>query len=74
MCWALIYRILGQEGSYPRIFGTFYKSVVQETLLFRTEPWVTTTRIGRTHGGFYHMVALQLEGLRPRRDTAGRWF
>ena len=32
--WAVMLRILGQEGSYPRAFVNFYNKVVQATLLF----------------------------------------
>ena len=30
-------------------------------------------RIGRTLGGFYHMVSLQMVGVRTRWETTGRW-
>ena len=29
--------------------------------------------IGRTLGGFHHRVACWLEGMRTKRDMAGRW-
>ena len=45
-------RILGREGAYPRTSSTFYKAVVQATLLFGSETWVMNLRIGRTLGGF----------------------
>ena len=36
--WASFFRILGQERSEPWTYGTFYKAVVQETLLFSQRP------------------------------------
>ena len=45
-------KILGREGAYPWTSSTFYKAVVQATLLFGSETWVMNLRIGRTLGGF----------------------
>ena len=52
--WASLFRILRRERSYPWTSGTFYKAVVQATLLFFSETWVITPRIGRTLGGLHH--------------------
>ena len=35
-------RILSREGERPRVFGFFFKSVVQSVLLFGVETWVLT--------------------------------
>ena len=32
--WALLYRILGQDGVDRRTSGTFYKAFIKSTLLF----------------------------------------
>ena len=59
------YRILGREGADARIYGTFYKAVLQATLLFGSYIWVTTTRIGRAFGGFHHGMARCLLEMNP---------
>ena len=59
--WSRMSRILGQEGSYARTTGIFYKAVVQANLLFRLETWVMASRIGWTLGGFHNRVAHRLE-------------
>ena len=70
--WERFSRILGQEGSYPRTYGTFYKAVVQEILLFGLETWVMKPRIGRTLGGFQHRVAHSMSGMQPARYMSVR--
>ena len=37
MIWERLARILGQEGSNPRVSGIFFKAVVQALLLFRSD-------------------------------------
>ena len=44
------------------------------TLLFCADTWVMSLRIYKTLGGFHHRMARQLEGMRLKRDTTGRWF
>ena len=40
--WRRMTRILSREGERPRVFGFFFKSVVQSVLLFGVETWVLT--------------------------------
>ena len=70
---AHISRVLGREGGYPRTSCNVYKAAAQATLLFGTETWVVTPRIGNTLGGFRHRVARRLTIIRTRRHTTGRW-
>ena len=72
--WEWISRILGREGADPQTSGTFYKAVVQATLLFGVETWVMTPRIERTLGSFHHRVARRLVVIWTRRYMMGRWF
>ena len=72
-CWARLSQILWREGTYPWTSGTFYKDVVQATLLFGTETWVVSPRIGKTLGGFHHRVYHRLSVMSPRRGTTGMW-
>ena len=68
---ARLSRILGREGADPPTPGTFYKALVQATLMFGSETWVLTPRIGRAFGGFHHRVARQLAGTKLPRDMMG---
>ena len=70
--WEWISRILVREGADPRASGTFYKAMVQATLLFGVETWVVIPRIGRTLGSFHHRVARRLVGIWTRRYMMGR--
>ena len=72
--WAWFSRITGQYGADPWTDGTFYKAVVQVTLLFGADTWVMSPRIGKTLGGFHHRVFHWLVLMRPRQDIAPRWF
>ena len=72
--WALISRILGQEGADYRIPGNFYKAVVQVTLLLVAESWVVSPHIGRTLGRFHHRLDLWMVKMQLPRDSVGRWI
>ena len=39
-------RILSREGAKPRVFGFFFKAVVQAVLIFGLETWVVTPGMG----------------------------
>ena len=71
--WGYLSSFLGQEGADPQTYGTFYKEVVQVTLLFGVDTWFINPRIGRTPGDFHHKVYQRLAGIRTRQDTAVRW-
>ena len=71
--WAIFPMILDQEGSDARNSGTFYKVVVQATLLFVSYTWVMTPRIGWILRGFHHRLAYLLEGMQPHHNTVGQW-
>ena len=49
--WAWLARILGSEGTSPRVLGMFFKAVVQAVLVLGAETWVTTLCIGRALEG-----------------------
>ena len=57
----------------PRVFGFFFKVVIQAVLLFGAETWVVTPRTGKALGGFQTQVAIRLTGQLPRRTTNGKW-
>ena len=45
----------------------FLCAVFQEVLLYRSETWVMSTRIGTTLVGFHHRAAHRLTGHQPRK-------
>ena len=49
--WDRLSRILGREGSSPRVSGMLFKEVVQAVIVFGAEAWVMTPHIGRYLGG-----------------------
>ena len=50
--WRRMLRILSREGAAPRVFGFFLNGVVQAVLLFRSDTWVVTPRMGKSLGEF----------------------
>jgi len=48
--------VLG-TGAHPRIFGMFYKAVVQTVLLFGCESWAMTGAMWTALKGFHHRAA-----------------
>ena len=66
-------RILIQEGADYRIYGTFYKLVVQGVILFVSEMWVMIPRISRNLGGCHHKMSLWMVGMQPWSNAEGRW-
>ena len=65
-------RILGQEGEETRIYGLFFKAVVQAVLIFGSEMWVLTPRMERALGSFQQRIAQQISGSQPRQRGEGR--
>ena len=66
-------RILGQEGASPQVSGMFFKAVVQAVLLFDSETWVVTTRMGRALGIFQHRFTRRITGKQSKRRVYGSW-
>ena len=54
--------------------GTFYKALVQVTLLFGAETWVMTPRIGRKFCSFHHRLEHFLVVIRSRMYMMVRWI
>ena len=71
--WDRMMRILGREGAKPRALGMFFKAVVQAVLLFGSETWVTTPRMGWDLGSFQHGAARRIMGIQPRRQEERGW-
>ena len=58
--WEWLTQVLGREREDARKLGMFYVAVVQVVLLYRSEKWVTSPRIGRNLGVFHHRVSFRL--------------
>ena len=65
--------ILGREGAKSRVSGMLFKAVVQAVLLFGSEMWVKTPRMGGAIGGFQHRVAIWITGRYLLRFLYGCW-
>ena len=69
-------RILSREGAAPQVPGFFFGSVVQAVLLFGSENWVVTPRMGKAlggGGGVQAQVTRRLMGRLPWRTPGGKW-
>ena len=66
-------RILSREKVRLRVSGSFFKSVVQSVLLFGSEIWVVTLRMGRFLEGLQGQVPRRLMGRLPYQRLYGRW-
>ena len=72
--WGLLHLILSREGANQRVSGNFFKTVVQQVLLFGAETWVVTPRMERALHAFMHGAAIRIMGRQPRRVWDGKWF
>ena len=54
--WKRMTRILSRKGVEPRVFGFFFKAMVQAVFLFGSETWMITPCMGRSLGGFQDHV------------------
>ena len=64
---------MGREGATTRISGMFFKSVVQQVILFGAETWVVTPRKEKALSGFIHGAARRLTGRQARIGFNGKW-
>ena len=65
--------MLSREGVDARTLGRIFVAVVQEVIIYRSDMWLMTPRIGRVLGGFHHRVARRMTGRQPRRGRCGTW-
>ena len=71
--WRRMTRILGREGEAPWVSGLFFNAVVLAVLIFGSETWVVTPRMGKSLGGFQTQVERRLMGRLPQSTPDGRW-
>ena len=67
-------RILTREGATAKISGMFFKSVIQQILLFGAETWVVTPRMEKALSGFIYRSARRLTGRQGRIGINGKWY
>ena len=72
--WARLYRVLRREGAYAQTPGRIYVLVVQVVMMYGSETWVTTPRIGRVLDGFHHMTDRRLTVRQPQKGLYGGWL
>ena len=71
--WARMTRILGREGSNPRVSRMFFKEVVQAVLIFGSKTWIMTPRMEWYLVSFQHRVARRITGRQPGMWEEGVW-
>ena len=71
---ALLTCVLGREVTGYRMLGMFYVSVVQAVLLYGSDMWVRSPRIGSNLGLFHQRMAHILMGQKPRMGLDGMWL
>ena len=57
----------------PQVYGFFFKAVIQAVLIFGSETWVVTPRMGKVLGRFQTQVDRRLTGQLLQRTTDGKW-
>ena len=72
--WAQLTRVLSREGADARTLSQIYLAVGQSFMLYGSEMWVITPRIGSVLGGFHQRVDQKLTRRQPRRGGDGVWF
>ena len=71
--WIRMSRILIREGAAPRVFGLFFKAVIQAVLLLGADTWVFTPRTVKALGWVQTQVSRRPTVKLPRRTTYGKW-
>ena len=71
--WAWLTRSLGWEGANRRVSGMFFNEVVRVVLIFGSETWVLTPRMGRALGSFQQGVARWISERQPKMRKEGGW-
>ena len=64
--WARLTRVLIREGVYARTLVHIYLALVQLVMIYGSETWVMSPRIGIFLGGFNHRVVRSLTGGKPQ--------
>ena len=71
--WGRLYWVLGQEGAYLKVSGTFFTAVAQAVLLFGAETWVLTPRMEKALESFQSRFTRRITGRQMRQKKDGIW-
>jgi len=72
--WYKLSKLLHIESANPRIFGMFYKAVVQTVLLFGCESWTMTDAMWTVLKGFHYRAARRMADMMAYRGPGGGWI
>jgi len=72
--WYKLSKLLHREGANPRIFGMFYKAVVQTVLLCGCESWTMTDAMWTVLKGFHHRAVRRMADMMAYRGPGGGWI
>ena len=71
--WKRTTIILIKKEAEPRVFGFFFKAMVQAVLLLDLDTWVFTPLHGKGPGGFQDQVGQRLMEQILRQKTDSKW-
>ena len=63
--WGRLYRVLGREGSDPKVLRNFYTEVTQAVLIFGADTWVLTPQMEKAMDSFQSRVARKITVRKP---------
>ena len=66
-------QVLGRYGADDWMSGIIYTAVVQMVLLYGSESWVMSPRIGKAMGIIHHREIRRLTGQMPHLNRYGTW-
>ena len=72
--WGHLSRVLGREGSDPKVSRAFYVAVNQAVLLFGSETWILPPRMEKALDSFQSRVVRKITGRQPRSRKDGSWI
>jgi hypothetical protein len=72
--WGQVAQILSREGATTSTMAYFYKAVVQAVLLYGSESWVITGRMGKALASFHNRCARYISGDHIRQKPNGEWI
>ena len=72
--WGRLSRVLGRDGSDPKVSQAFYTAVTQAVLIFGEEVWVLTPRMEKALDSFQSRVARNIMGRQPRQRKDRSWI
>ena len=74
--WSQYSRILGREGTNPRVLRVLFKTVVQAVIIFQSDMWAMNPCMSRTLGGVqvWYRVYILITGRHSGRVMGRSWY